>query len=546
METKKSKGLMFVAMMFAFSMLISGKGYALAADGIIPNGVTIGGVELGGKTAEEAKAAANESLSEKMNKKFVLHMDENSAEATASELGYYWKNTEVVDEAAKFCSEGNVIKRYKESKDIAHSGVRYDFELDVNSEVLTNTINEKCGVFNIPHVNAALKKNGDAFTISKESSGRMIDMETSVGGLYDYLMNKWDGNDAEFTLTVVDDNPVATVADCEKVKDLIGTYSTTFSTGGSNYNRNKNMENGIYLLNGITICQGDTISVNSFLEPWTASNGWKMAGTYVNGRVENSLGGGICQVSTTLYNAVLNAELEVVERFPHSMSVGYVPLSMDAALAGTWKDLKVRNNTDTPVYIEGIYSAGKITFNIYGVETRPANRRVEYVSETLSKVPSREVVTNNPSLPSGYRQVTSSGHTGYKARLLKRVYIDGVLQSEEVVNTSNYAASPTYVTVGTGAAAPAEPETPGQPGGTDTPGQSGGTDTPGQLGGTDTPGQSGGTDTPGQSGGTDTPGQSGETETPGQSGGTDTPSQSGGTDTPSQGGETEPPADNTL
>jgi cell division septation protein DedD len=187
-----------------------------------------------------------------------------------------------------------------------------------------------------------------------------------------------------------------------------------------------------------------------------------MAGTYVNGQVEDSLGGGICQVSTTLYNAVLLAELDVVERYPHSMSVGYVPLSMDAALAGTWKDLKIRNNTDTPIYIEGIYSSGKITFNIYGVETRPSNRTIEYKSETLSTVASTEVVTKNPDLPEGYRAVTSSGHTGYKARLLKRVYIDGVLQSEEVVNNSTYSSSPTYVTVGTGAAQTEEPSTEAQ------------------------------------------------------------------------------------
>ena len=213
------------------------------------------------------------------------------------------------------------------------------------------------------------------------------------------------------------------------------------------------------LLNGITLCQGETMSVNSFLEPWTADNGWKAAGTYVNGKVEDSLGGGICQVSTTLYNAVLLAELEVVERYNHSMSVGYVPLSMDAALAGTWKDLKIKNNTDTPIYIEGIYDAsGRLTFNIYGEETRPANRKVEYVSETLSTIPSSQVVKQDASKPAGYRAVTSSGHTGYTARLWKKVYVDGVLQSEEVVNKSSYAASPTYVTVGTGAAA--QPETP--------------------------------------------------------------------------------------
>lgn len=459
MKCKLSKAAFAVIMACIAVCLFDGT-KVYARDMTIPKGITIGDIDISGMTKDEAMTKASEYISTFTSKIITVDTDGHKEDITVGELGYYWKNTEVIDEAAAYCTEGNVIARYKEAKDIENKGIQYNFEVDVNNEVLTNTINEKCGQYNIPHVNAALAKSGEGFTISKESSGRMIDMDTSVNGLHEFLLNDWDGNASSYTLTVVDDNPVATVADCEKVKDIIGSFSTTFSTGSGNYNRNKNMENGMELLNGITLCQGETMSVNSYLEPWTESNGWKMAGTYVNGQVEDSLGGGICQVSTTLYNAVLLAELEVVERYPHSMSVGYVPLSMDAALAGTWKDLKIRNNTDTPIYIEGIYASGKLTFNIYGVETRPSNRTIEYKSETLSKVPSTEIVKQDPNRPAGYRAVTSSGHTGYKARLLKRIYVDGVLQSEEVVNNSTYSASPTYVTVGTGAAQPTEPETP--------------------------------------------------------------------------------------
>lgn len=458
MKCNLGKAALVVIMACMAVLMINGT-KVYARDMTIPKGITIGDIDVSGMTKEEAMTKASEYISSFTSKVITVDMDGSKEDITAGELGYYWKNTDIIDKAASYCTEGNVISRYKEAKDIEKKGIKYDFEVDVNNEVMINTINEKCGKYNIPHVNAALTKNGEGFTISKESSGRMIDMDTSVNGIHEFLLNEWQGENSDYTLTVVDDNPIATVADCEKVKDIIGSFSTSFSGGSGNYNRNKNMENGMNLLNGITVCQGETISVNSFLEPWTESNGWKMAGTYVNGRTEDSLGGGICQVSTTLYNAVLAAELEIVERFPHSMSVGYVKLSMDAALAGTWKDLKIRNNTDTPIYIEGIYTTGQLTFNIYGVETRPANRTIEYVSETLSTIPSNEVVKQNPDLPQGYRAVTSSGHTGYKARLIKRVYVDGALQSEEVVNNSTYSATPTYVTVGTGAPQPQEPDT---------------------------------------------------------------------------------------
>ena len=117
----------------------------------------------------------------------------------------------------------------------------------------------------------------------------------------------------------------------------------------------------------------------------TAAGGYELAGAYENGQTVQSYGGGVCQVSTTLYNAVLKAELEVTQRSNHSMIVTYVKPSMDAAIAGDYKDLKFVNNLDAPIYIEG-YTVGKdIYFNIYGQETRPSNRKVTYESEVVSE-----------------------------------------------------------------------------------------------------------------------------------------------------------------
>ena len=100
--------------------------------------------------------------------------------------------------------------------------------------------------------------------------------------------------------------------------------------------------------------------MNVGLGPQTYANGYKDAGVYVNGKVEQGVAGGVCQVTSTLYNAVILAELEVVERYPHSMTVGYVPLGRDAAVAGDYKDLKFKNNTEYPVYLEAYVSTYKI------------------------------------------------------------------------------------------------------------------------------------------------------------------------------------------
>ena len=509
--TKSISGRIFMAVVICVFAAFSTENVRADESDIIIPGVSVGNVDIGGLTREEAIAKVQEYMTSFTNKKVTLMVDENTAETTIGEIGYYWKNTSVIDRAEDLCKKGNIIERYKEKKDIEAKGVKYELEVGVNDDMMRQAIDTYCSEYNVPHVNASMTKTGDGFTYTEESAGRIIDVDTTVNEFHQFLLNTWDGNDAELKVTMIDDLPTATIADCQKVTDILGTYSTTFSTGSGNYNRNCNIENGSRLMNGIIVYPGETFSANALLEPWTYDNGWREAGTYVNGQVENSLGGGICQVSSTLYNAVLEAELEIVERYPHSMSVGYVPLSQDAALAGTWKDLKFANNTDAPIYIESYCGRGTVTFNIYGHETRDPNRTFEYVSETLGTVQPSESVTEDPSLPQGYRNVVSSGHVGYTARLWKKVYENGTLVSEEIVNKSSYEASPRKVVVGTGAPqpAPGEGESQSQEGDPNAQGQNG----EGQNGeGQDGEGQNGeGQNGEGQNGeGQDGEGQNGE------------------------------------
>ncbi len=305
MNIKKNRGM--TCLFGCFCVLIGA--FALqetdtyASEHKIPVGITIDNIDVGGMTYDEAMEAVNDYISEFTGRTIELDVDGNKVAVKAEELGYFWENTGIVEEADGYCREGNIIQRYKEEKDIEKDGIQYDIKVQINEETLRKTIDEKCGVYNVPHVNARLKRENGSFSISQESTGRIIDMEKSVEEIKDYLLDSWDGRDGEFSLTVVDDYPVSTVEDCRKVNAILGTYTTSFTTGGGNYNRNKNMENGVNLLNRVTLCPGETMSANALLEPWTEENGWKEAGTYVNGRVEDSLGGGICQVSTTLYNA---------------------------------------------------------------------------------------------------------------------------------------------------------------------------------------------------------------------------------------------------
>ena len=144
---------------------------------------------------------------------------------------------------------------------------------------------------------------------------------------------------------------------------LIGNYSSQYK--GNDENRVQNLRNACSKINGVILYPGEEFSTNAHFNPCTEENGWALAGTIVKGKIEDSVGGGMCQVSSALYDAVLYAELEVTERHNHSMKVGYSPYAFDATLAGDYKDFKFKNNTNKAVYIESYLTSSNVVVNLY-------------------------------------------------------------------------------------------------------------------------------------------------------------------------------------
>ena len=146
------------------------------------------------------------------------------------------------------------------------------------------------------------------------------------------------------------------------IQDVLGTCSTSFSSSGAA--RSKNLKVGSGKINGTVLLPGETLSGYGAMAPFTLENGYASAGAYENGRVVDSVGGGVCQISSTVYNAVKNAGLTVVQRNPHSMPVNYLPKGLDAAIAAGSKDLKFRNDYTTPVVLYTDTSNKHLTVNV--------------------------------------------------------------------------------------------------------------------------------------------------------------------------------------
>ena len=414
---------------------------------VIHEGVYLDEVNVSGLSVEEAGTALEQYTQMLGTSVLTLQIDENQVQVPLNDLGLQCSNPEVIDEALGLAKSGDIIKRFKETKELERSKKVYDLEWTVNPELVSQVVETQCVQFDVEAVDAGLSRSNGAFSIVPGVTGVKLNVDGSKQAVIDYVEQQWAGESSPSVALLADvAQPKGTEEELAKVKDVLGTFTTSYST--SNASRSKNVANGTRLINGIVMYPGDTFSAYEVVNPFTEANGYAMAGSYLNGKVVDSLGGGICQVTTTLYNAVLLAELEVVERANHSMIVTYVDPAADAAIAGTYKDFKFSNNTDAPIYIEGITTSDKkVTFNIYGEETRPANRTVKYKSVTLSTTDPGQLIVADPTQGIGFYH-RESAHWGYVAELYKHVYVDGVQQSVEKVNKSTYKPSPRTITYG--------------------------------------------------------------------------------------------------
>ncbi len=427
---------------------------AVGKDSKIEEGVKVGNIDVSGMSISEAEGAVGTFVESLKDVRITLRLEGGQdTVGTAGEFGITWEDGGELEEAAMLGKRGNIVQRYKTLADLKREGRSYPLNISFGSDVLDSILNSLGETYDQEAVDASLTKTESGFQITEGQTGRVLDVAKSKEAVLNYLQSSWDYGNASIDLVVTVEEPKGNAETLNKVKDVLGTYTTSYKSSGPS--RVTNVRTGCNHINGVTLYPDEQCSVLDLITPFSVENGYELAGSYLNGQVVNSLGGGICQVSTTLYNAVLNAELQVDERSNHSMIVTYVDPSADAAISESGgKDFKFTNNKEYPIYIEGTTTSDKtITFTIYGVEDRSSDRKVEYVSEVLeTNVPPTEKIIPTGD-PVGYVNVQSV-HVGYKARLWKVVTENGVEVSREQVNSSSYAAVPRTASVGTATADP--------------------------------------------------------------------------------------------
>ena len=440
---KKSKKAGLILTVGAALFLAAGAPALADETDTISKNVYIVGVNVSGMTEEQATKAVEEKLGKGTGGNYTVKIGDETTTATAENFGMEWTNREVVHEAMEVAKGGNLIKQYKDKKDLQVEPKNFEVAYAPNEQAVKTYVEKLAEEYNRDAEEGDITFANGYPEVTGGETGIAVNVDQSVSS----IMKALEGDGTELTVVAEVQKPSVTKEELSQVKDVLGTATTYY---GSSYERNTNVEVGASKINGTLIMPGETFSVTAAVTPFNADNGYYPAPSYESGQVVDTYGGGICQVSTTLYNAVLKAELQVDERHNHTMLVSYVDPSKDAAIAEGLMDFIFTNNTDAPIYIYGVGYQGTLNFTIYGHETRDPNRSISFRSETLSQTDAstnvKLVAKSDQNI--GYLNQTQSAHQGLEAVLWKDIVnADGTTDTVQV-NSSSYQASPAIYEVG--------------------------------------------------------------------------------------------------
>lgn len=396
----------------------------------IYKGVKIDGYDMGNKTVEQALKYIKEKKEKEINSLFMnLIYEENVYKIKLIELGFSYKYDEAVESAYKLGRQGNFIKRLKDIG-MMKTGIEVPLETFYESEKIENIVDNISQEINKDAVDAVLNFNNGKITVTDEIIGKKV--------LGDELYNKIEKNIyilSDIDIPVDNINPRLTKAFISRINGVIGEFSTSFK--GSSKGRIENIRLSSKAISNKLILPGEEFSYNNATGPRTAQSGYREANIIIGGELTPGLGGGVCQTSTTMYNALLLSDITILERHPHSIPASYVPFGQDAAVSYGYLDLQFRNDFDFPIFTHAKLVGDRIYVYIYG-DTKVKNYTVKISPKIVETIhPNTEEIFDEKLQP-GERLDIQRGRTGYKVKTYKTIIKNGSVISKKEITYDHY------------------------------------------------------------------------------------------------------------
>lgn len=317
------------------------------------------------------------------------------------------------------------------------------FTIEYNKEKIDEVAKYLTEKYSRDTVESKVSRENNKLVFDNGVDGLKYDEKTLASNLHIALKN----NENYVKIEAYLENQKYDVKSLELCQDVLGTYTTEFKS--SSPERIKNLTLASNTINGKILSPNEEFSMNNLLGELTYEKGYVDAPVIIDGKMTDDIAGGVCQVSSTLYNSVLLSELEVTERKNHSTMVGYLPFGFDATIVSGGIDFKFKNNTENLVVVFSEVIDKEITTWVYGVETRPENREIKYINyKTQDLVTDEYEYVLDKEKDTNFKEITQEPKIGYIYEVYKVVYIDDTEVSRELVNESKYKPKKGIITMG--------------------------------------------------------------------------------------------------
>lgn len=415
-------------------------------DSLILPSVKIENENLTGKTKAEAQKIIEDKYSSQMIKKKIdIVQGEKKYTLDYSMLDAKYNIDQAIEQATSYGSDMNMYQRYKAIKNPVETQIELKFEY--NDKIVGEMIEKIAKDTNKEAVSATIKMvSSGKFNVTNDVIGKKLDSDK----LKSEIKGKINGILSEDTISieapVQETAPKVSTAILKTIDKKISSYTTSFTSSAPGRSTNINLSTKS--INGTLLMPGDVFSFNQVVGKRTAKSGYQDAGIIIGDKLEQGLGGGICQTSSTLYNAILETELENVERIHHTFPSHYVPKGQDATVDYGNLDYKFKNTLKYPIFIEGYISNKRVSFNIYSNSTL-TSRTYKILTQTLKTTEPKTEIINDSTKYEGEKEIIKKGYPGYKVKVTKRIYENGKLIDTQVVNNDTYRVINGITKVGT-------------------------------------------------------------------------------------------------
>jgi vancomycin resistance protein YoaR len=417
------------------SMLIclglTDKSYAINKDGKIYKNVYVENIDVSGLSKSESIGKINKIVNKDNNIKLLYKGKEYKL--NLKDIGFNYKIKEAIDKAYKVGRSETCLSNTKMKINL-QLGEKVKFKLNVGYDKykLNSYISNLYKEIYIQPINSNINLGESGFEVSKEVNGIELNRQQMFEMLNKKIMNR-DYSTCDIPISVI--KPKYTFDKLSKINTILGTYETSFNS--KNNNRANNIKVATNKINNILIDSNESFSFNKLIGKRSIEQGFKEAPIILNGDMKLGMGGGICQVSSTVYNAALYSGLEIVQARNHSIPSGYIQKGRDATVSYGNIDLIFKNKYNSPILIQNRVEDNRIISTIYGSEED--RKEIDIKIDIVKTIPQKIVVKESDKLSEGKTEVSERGRKGYKVntyRLYKNK--DGNIDKEEFINESYY------------------------------------------------------------------------------------------------------------